>query len=50
MSNDRLNRSLTSRVIKDQNHYEPPSFVPKSFKIAEIEVSLKKEEERMRAQ
>lgn len=35
--NDRLNRSLTSRVLQNDNFYEPPKYVAKAFLIAEAE-------------
>ena len=41
--NDRLNRSLTSRVLQSDNFYEPPKYVAKAFLIAEAEEDLKRE-------
>jgi hypothetical protein len=39
-----MNRSLTSRVLQLENHYDPPKFVSKAYQISEAEEEIKKEE------
>ena len=41
--NERMNRSITVRMIKDKDReYQPPEFIPESFKKLREEEDLKK--------